>query len=116
MFAGLEPIRENPTRRWTAMVSFTLQAAIVAAALVIPLLRPQSLPEALVRRRIFVPTSSGDAHAQPARVTGQSSGAVHLMPLIVNNNPTFTFRQMQTQCYRNWQSTSAKFVDRIVWN
>jgi len=36
MFSGLAA-QENPARRWTAIVSFTLQAAVVAAALVYPL-------------------------------------------------------------------------------
>lgn len=97
MFAGLEPIHENPARRWTAMVSFTLQAAIVAMALVIPLLRPQRLPEALVRRRIFVPMSSGDVPAQPTHTAGQPTGALHVAPLIVNNNPRFASRQIPTE-------------------
>lgn len=97
MFAGLEPIRENPARRWTATLSFTLQAAIVAAALVIPLVSPQNLPDALVKRRIFVPVSSGDAHVQPAHNSVQSNGMLHMAPLIVNNNPNFSFRPTPTQ-------------------
>lgn len=97
MFAGLEPIRENPARRWTAMLSFTLQAAIVTIALVIPLLRPEGLPEAFVRRPIFVPVSSGFAHAQPGHSAGQSSGSVHLTPLIVSTNRTFSFQTVHNQ-------------------
>ena len=97
MFAGLETICENPARRWTAMLSLTVQAAMVAAALLIPLLSPQSLPEALVKRRIFVPMLSGDVHVQPSRVTGQSSRAGRLTPFIVNSNPIFTFRQTPTE-------------------
>src|SRR5215470_5074888 len=96
MFAGLATIGESPARRWTAMVSFTVQTAMVAAALVIPLLSPQSLPEALVKRRIFVPMLSAAVHVQPGHVTGQSTGAGHLRPLIVNRNPVFTFRQTPT--------------------
>src|SRR5262249_47663170 len=97
MFAGLETIRENPALRWTGMLSFTVQAAIVAAALVMPLLSPQSLPEALVKRRIFVPILSGDVHVQPSHVTVQSTRAGHLTPLIVNSDPIFTFRPTPTQ-------------------
>lgn len=97
MFAGLESIRENPARRWTAMLSFTVQAVIAAVALVIPLVRPQGLPEAFVRRPIFVPVSSGYAPAQPAHAAGPSSGAVHLTPLIVSTNRTFSFHPAQNQ-------------------
>lgn len=49
MFSGLDAA-QNPTRRWTAMVSFTLQAALLAAALIVPLLNPHGLPEAFIRR------------------------------------------------------------------
>lgn len=58
MFAGIENTQVNPRRGWTALVSFTLQAAAVALALVIPLLRPNSLPNAFARHQIFVPVSS----------------------------------------------------------
>jgi hypothetical protein len=91
MFAGLEIIRENPVRCWT-MLSFTVQAALV-----IPLLSPQSLPAALVKRRIFVPMLSGDVQLQPSQPSGQFLGAGHLTPLLVNNNPIFRFQQTPTQ-------------------
>ena len=58
MFAGLENAGPNPRRGWTALVSFTLQAAAVGLALAIPLLHPNSLTEAFAHRRIFVPVSS----------------------------------------------------------
>jgi protein TonB len=96
MFAGLEPIHEHAGRGWTAAASFTLQAAIVAAALVIPLLSPQGLPEALVRRKIFVPMSQGQAHVQPSHSDIRSNGAVHIQRLIVNQN-SFSFHPRQTQ-------------------
>ena len=96
MFAGLEPIHEHAGRRWTAAASFSVQAAIVAAALVIPLLNPQRLPEALVRRPIFVPMSQGEAHAQPSHSDIRSNGAVHIQPLVVNNT-SFSFHPAQTQ-------------------
>lgn len=57
MFAGLENIQANPRRGWTAFVSFTLQVAAVAAALAIPLIYPNSLPDAVAPRRIFVPVN-----------------------------------------------------------
>jgi len=101
MFAGLATIRENPASCWTATLSFTVQAVIVAAALVIPLLSPQGLPEALVKRRIFVPILSGDVYVQPSHLSAQFSGAGHLTPLIVNSNPIFTFRQTPTHGSQN---------------
>jgi periplasmic protein TonB len=58
MFAGLENVQANPRRGWIALVSFTLQAAAVAAALAIPLMYPNSLPDLLAHRPIFVPVSS----------------------------------------------------------
>jgi protein TonB len=58
MFAGIENTQANPRRGWTALASFTLQAAAVAVALTIPLLHPNSLPEAFAHRRIFVPITS----------------------------------------------------------
>jgi periplasmic protein TonB len=97
MFAGLETIGENPARSWTAIFSFTGQAAIVAAVLMIPLLNPQSLPEALVKRRIFVPMLSGDVHVQLTRLTGPLTGAERVRPIIVNINPHFTFHQPPTE-------------------
>jgi periplasmic protein TonB len=101
MFAGLESTRENPVRRWTAMLSFTVQAAMVAAALLIPRLSPQSLPDVLVKRRIFVPMFSAAVHVQPGQVSGRSTGAVHGTPLIVNSNPVLTFRQTPTPTIEN---------------
>jgi periplasmic protein TonB len=91
MFAGLEPIREHASRRWTATLSFTLQAALVAAALVIPLLTPQNLPEALVPRRIFVPISPGERSAPPTQSAGHA-GAISTVPaLVVNRAVTHLF-------------------------
>jgi hypothetical protein len=96
MFVGLEPIHEHAGRGWTAAASFTLQAAIVAAALVIPLLSPQGLPEALVRRKIFVPMSQGEAHVQPSHNNSHSNGTVHIQPLVVNQS-NFLFHREQSQ-------------------
>jgi periplasmic protein TonB len=60
MFAGIEFAEQNPRRKWTALVSFTAQVAAVATILVLPLFYPQSLPEALMHSRIFVPMHLGD--------------------------------------------------------
>src|SRR4051812_32731183 len=91
MFTGLDVAVENPARRWTALVSFALQATVVAVAFVYPLLNPQSLPR--IMRPVFVPMSRGEfpprrnqeqARAEPVR-------AVH--PLVVNQR-TFTFQRV----------------------
>lgn len=100
MFSGLDTAQQNPTRRWTAAVSFTLQAALLAAALVIPLLKPQSLPEVFIRRCIFVPMSNGDSRVPPSHSSVQSAGAAHLQPLLVNNS-TFSFHRMQNESVKN---------------
>lgn len=97
MFAGLEPIREHASRRWTATVSFTLQAALVAAALVIPLLTPQNLPEALVPRRIFVPISPGEASAPPPQSTGHAGAISTVSALVVNRGVPHVFSYSPSQ-------------------
>lgn len=97
MFAGLEPIREHASRRWTATVSFTLQAALVAAALVVPLLTPQNLPEALVPRRIFVPISPGEASAPPTQSAGHAGAISTVSALVVNRGVTHVFSYSPSQ-------------------
>lgn len=73
MFDGIDAAQQVDGRRWTAIASFTLQAALVAAALALPLLYPQGLPEAFTTRRIFVPVSQGSAPRARAS-TGAHSG------------------------------------------
>jgi periplasmic protein TonB len=87
MFSGLPAAQP---KRWTTIFSFTLQAAVVSAALVFPLLYPRGLPEAFAHRKIFVPMREGDAHVPPSHQAGQSSGAVHLNTIVVNRS-TFSF-------------------------
>jgi periplasmic protein TonB len=94
MFAGLESIREHTERRWTAMVSFTVQAALVAVGLVIPLLNPKSLPEALMPRRIFVPTPLGDVRTETSHSPGRPGGIFHPNAIVVNSS-RFVFHQTQ---------------------
>ena len=91
MFAGLESIHEHTERRWTAMVSFTIQAALVAVGLVIPLLNPQTFPEALVPRRIFVPTRLGDVSPEPSHTPARPGGIFHPNAIVVNSS-TFVVR------------------------
>jgi periplasmic protein TonB len=94
MFSDLAVAQGAPVRRWTALASFTLQAAIVAVALIYPLLYPQSLPP--VMRAIFVPLASSEVPVQTQRnVAHQGSSAIH--PTIVVNNRRWSFTQAPTQ-------------------
>ena len=88
MFTGLETAQAHPARRWTAVVSFSLQALLVATALVFPLLRPASLPD--MKRVIFRPLSAGIEHVEPQHAANNSvpSNAPVLNPLIVRTGPT----------------------------
>jgi periplasmic protein TonB len=88
MFSGLAAIEHHPARRWTATASFMLQSALVLGAFIYPLLHPTVLPEAFLRRRIFVPMSSGEVHAETTNV-GHGSVAPVLHPIIVNSTVTF---------------------------
>jgi protein TonB len=83
MFSGLSEVQEAPVRRWTAIVSFTLQAAVVAVALVYPLLHPQSLPP--VMRSLFLPASNPEAPVQPQRAIAHEGGSAFRHAIVVNN-------------------------------
>ncbi len=85
MFSGLAVIEEHPVRRWTALASFMLQSALAIAALVFPMLYPHTLPDALMRRRIFVPMSNGEVRAEANRTTASSSTRTFHVPLIVTS-------------------------------
>jgi len=82
MFSDLAVSQGSPVRRWTAIVSFTLQAVLVAAALVYPLLYPQSLPP--VMRTLFLPASNPEIPERPQTSVSHASGAAP-HTLIVNN-------------------------------
>ena len=88
MFQGLDASQAHPVRRWTAIVSFTLQAMLIAAALVAPLLRPASLPDASSFRRIFLPMPEG---VQRPRVAPTASNPVTssapVFPIMVRIGP-----------------------------
>ena len=89
MFAGLDVVHAHTARRWTAIASFTLQAALVGAALVLPLLKPESLPEAFSRRQIFRPLSAG-VERPPVNQNANNSFTRHsaLYPIVVRTGPT----------------------------
>ncbi|HKR84117.1 MAG TPA: energy transducer TonB [Terriglobales bacterium] len=95
MFAGLENIQANPRRGWTAFVSFTLQAAAVAAALVLPLMYPHRLPDALTPRRIFVPISDPvvpDRSAAPQPDSSHTGSMLPSRPLLVTQERGIHFK------------------------
>ena len=83
MFSGLAA-QENPARRWTAIVSFTLQAAVVAAALVYPLLHPDSLPR--IVHPLFLPLSGAPNSEQPERSASHSGNTAPILPIVVSNH------------------------------
>lgn len=85
MFSGLSATRPS-ARRWTAFASFVLQAVIIAAALVFPMLYPQSLPLAFLDHKIFVPLSTGEVHADTSTRGSTSSGPAPLQVLVVSRN------------------------------
>lgn len=100
MFDGIENVQPDQRRGWTALVSFTLQAAAVAAALTIPLLYPGKLTDVFNHQRIFIPVTD-----QPPTVTTehQAGRAGHvgpmrpMPPIIVNQHPGIRFPITNTQ-------------------
>lgn len=88
MFQGLEATQAHPARRWTAVVSFTLQAMAIGAALVVPMLRPATLPDASKLRQIFLPESQGVQRPQVnAAANNPVSSAPTLSPIVVSRGP-----------------------------
>src|SRR6266567_7395200 len=85
MFSGLSAAQPS-ARRWTALASFTLQAAVIAAALVLPMFYPQSLPQAYLARQIFVPMSNGEVRAATTTVARHSGGPSLSHPILVSRD------------------------------
>lgn len=83
MFSDIAVSQGSPVRRWTAIASFSLQAALVAVALVYPLLYPQSLPP--VMRTLFLPASNPENPEQPQRNATHSGSTAATHTLVVNN-------------------------------
>jgi protein TonB len=84
MFSDLAVSQGSPVRRWTAMASFSLQAALIGAALVYPLLYPQSLPP--VMRTLFLPASNPAIPERPERNIPHAAGGGAPHTLVVNNH------------------------------
>ena len=89
MFAGIDVAHDHPSRRWTAIATFTAQAALVGAALVYPLFCPQKLSEAFRHPRILVPMSLGEVRTTTtAQSSGGSGRRAFVTPLFVGRGPS----------------------------
>lgn len=90
MFDGIENVHPDQRRGWTALASFTLQTAAVAAALTIPLLYPSRFSDAFAHRQIFVPISGpavGDSTPNRHPGSGHTGLAVpHNTIFVVHEN------------------------------
>lgn len=101
MFDGIENVHPDQRRGWTALVSFTLQAAAVSAALAVPLLYPGTLSNVLNHQRIFVPITAEPV--VPVTTEQQNGAAGHvgpmlpMPPLVVNQQPGIHFPVSNTQ-------------------
>lgn len=85
MFSDLAVSQGSPVRRWTAMASFSLQAALVAVALVYPSFHIESLPPMV--RTLLPPVATFAPSARPQTNVEHAGGnAIH--PFVVNNHPS----------------------------
>ena len=85
MFSGLSAMQPSALR-WTALVSFLVQAVLVTSALIFPMIYPQRLPAAFFDRRIFVPLSNGEVHVENNTHGSSSSGPLVRQALVVSRN------------------------------
>lgn len=93
MFSDLAVSQGSPVRRWTAMASFTLQAALVAVALAYPLFHVESLPP--IVRTLLPPMATFAAQAEPQKNLGHAAGpAIH--PILVNNHTLLSPRPISS--------------------
>lgn len=83
MFSDLAVSQSSPVFRWTAMASFTLQAALVGVALVYPLFHMDSLPPLV--RTLLPPVATFEAQARPQRNAGHAGGPT-IQPIVVNTH------------------------------
>ena len=89
MFSDLAVSQGTTVRRWTAVASFTLQAALVGAALVYPLFHVESLPPMM--RSLLPPVATFEPPTRLQRNFGHAGGLT-IQPLVVNNH-TFLFQR-----------------------
>lgn len=88
MFSDLAVAHGIPVRRWVPLVSFSLQAAMIATALAYPLLRMQSLPP--VPHPLSLPIFEKFAPVHPITSVMHSGGGRITAPVIVHSQ-TFSF-------------------------
>ena len=93
MFSDLAISQGTPVRRWTAMASFTLQAALVGVALVYPLFHVESLPPLV--RSLLPPVATFEGQAQPQRNVAHAGGPT-IHPIIVNSHGLLSLRTTPT--------------------
>lgn len=91
MFSGLS-VAQPSDRRWTALASFSLQALLLAGALICPMFYSQTLPSALFERKIFAPLSNGEVHVA-TRTQGSSSSGPPVRQVLVVSRNGISFRQ-----------------------
>lgn len=104
MFTGLESAGAHPARRWTALVSFTLQAMLIGAALIVPLFRPATLPDASRLRQIFLPETQGVQRPQVNSVASNPvSTNAPVFPIIVRTGPSVHVPQVGQTTGENTQ-------------
>lgn len=84
MFSDLAVAHGVPVRRWTAIASFSLQAALVAAALVYPLLRLEPLPAVL--HPVSLPIMGDFAPIHSQEIVTHSGGTAVMAPIIVSRH------------------------------
>lgn len=98
MFAGIDVSKNHPMRRWTALASFTLQAALVAVALVYPLFHPQTLVEAFTRQPVFVSIPGGGPRPLIREASGHSGALTPFVaPIHVSTGVSFHPRGQRSE-------------------
>jgi protein TonB len=85
MFSSIAIAREAPARGWSALTSFTFEAALVAAALVYPLLFPESLPPREYPR--FLPLSTMARIRAVENTHAGGAGSRVMAPILVSSHP-----------------------------
>lgn len=84
MFSDLAVAHGVPVRRWTAVVSFSLQAAMVAAALIYPLLRLEPLPP--LPHPVSLPVFGVLTPVRPQTTVAHGGGPAITAPIVVSHS------------------------------
>jgi protein TonB len=85
MFDRIDVATDDPSRRWTAIASFTAQAALVGAALVYSLWYPQKISDVWARHHISVPVRWGVVPTiRTAPSNERSTGRALVTPIVVS--------------------------------